>query len=89
MKINHPLFENINERQWLAIIYSYLQHQVSPQPSIPLDYLESLNVEDLNDITPNMFEVHEYQEDEVKDMMAALSLIIHKKEKEEYGETDN
>jgi hypothetical protein len=80
--MNHPLFENINEREWLSIIYSYLNHQINPQPSIPLDHLESLNIEDLDAVTEDMFEVYEYTEDEVKDMMAALSLIIHKKEKE-------
>lgn len=56
----------ITERQWLKIIYSYIQHQINPQSSIPLDHLSSLNIEDLNAITPDMFEIHEYTEEEVK-----------------------
>lgn len=73
----------ITETQWLKIIYSYIKHQIDPQPSIPLDHLSSLNIEDLNAITPDMFEVKEYTEEDVKDMLEALSLIIHKQEKED------
>ena len=74
------LFENINETEWLKIAYCYIRHQIDPQPSIPLDHLESLNIEDLDAITPDMFEVYEYTEDQVKKILEALSIIIQKKE---------
>jgi hypothetical protein len=80
------LFENITETQWLKIIYCYIQHQINPQPSIPLDYLESLNIEDLHAITPDMFEMHEYTEEDVKQLLEVLSIIIHKREKKEENE---
>ena len=72
----------ISEIQWLQIIFSYLRHQIEPQPSIPLDNLESLNIEDLDAITPDMFEIHEYTTEDIEDMLKALSLIIHKQEKD-------
>jgi len=77
------LFENISETQWLKIIHSYIGHQINPQPSISLDYLESLNTEDLDAITPDMFEMYEYTEEDVKQFLEVLSIIIHKREKEE------
>ena len=77
----------ISDKLWLQIIYSYLKHQIDPQPSIPLDYLESLNVDDLDAITPDMFEVAEYTDENVKSMLEALNLIILKLEKEEDGRT--
>lgn len=70
----------ITDREWLKIIYSYLRHQVDPQPSIPLDHLESLNIEDLHAITPDMFEMKTYTKEDVKDLLDALSTIIHKME---------
>lgn len=73
----------MTDKLWLQVIYSYLKHQIDPQPSIPLDYLESLNVEDLDAITPDMFEIAEYSRENVESMIEALSLIIHKLEKEE------
>lgn len=78
----------MTDKLWLQVIYSYLKHQINPQPSIPLDYLESLNVEDLDAITPDMFEYASYTEDNVKSMIEALSLMIHKQEDEEIR-TDN
>ena len=72
----------ITETQWLKIIYSYIRHQIDPQPSIELDALSGLNIEDLDAVTPNMFEVRKYTEEDVKDMLEALSLIIHKQEKD-------
>jgi len=72
----------ITETQWLKIIYSYVRHQIDPQPSIALDALESLNIEDLDAITPDMFEIHEYSKEYVQDMLEALNLIILKKEED-------
>lgn len=77
----------MTDKLWLQVIYSYLRHQIDPQPSIPLDYLESLNVDDLDAITPDMFEVAEYTDENVKSMLQALNLIILKLEKEENGGT--
>jgi hypothetical protein len=77
----------MTDKLWLQVIYSYLKHQIDPQPSIPLDYLESLNVDDLDAITPDMFEVAEYTDENVKSMLEALNLIILKLEKEENGRT--
>jgi hypothetical protein len=73
---------HISEIQWLQIIFSYLRYQIDPQPSIPLDNLESLNIEDLDAITPDMFEIREYTTEDIEDMLAALNLIILKKEKD-------
>jgi hypothetical protein len=72
----------INETQWLKIIYSYIRHQIDPQPSIELDALDSLNIEDLDAITPDMFEIREYTKEDVQDMLEALNLIILKKEED-------
>jgi hypothetical protein len=72
----------LTEINWLKIIYSYIKHQIDPQPSIELDALSSLNIEDLDAITPDMFEVREYTEEDVKDMLEALNLIILKKEED-------
>jgi hypothetical protein len=72
----------ITETQWLKIIYSYIRHQIDPQPSIPLDALSSLNIEDLDAITPDMFEIREYSKEDVQDMLEALNLIIQKKEED-------
>ena len=77
------LFKNITETQLLKLTYSYIRHQIDPQPTIPLDYLESLTIEDLDAITPNMFEIQEYTREEVEYILEGLSLLIHKKEKEE------
>jgi hypothetical protein len=73
----------MTETLWLKIIYSYLRHQIDPQPSIPLDHLESLNIEDLDAITPDMFEIREYTKEDVEDMIEVLNLIILKKEEED------
>jgi hypothetical protein len=67
---------HVTDEQWLLIISSYLRHQIDPQPSIPLDYLESLDVTDLDAITPDMFEMKEYTREEIEDMLEALRLII-------------
>jgi hypothetical protein len=77
------IFENITETQWLKIIDSYLRHVVNPQPSIPLDYLESLEVTDLDAISPHMFEMPVYDNDYVNDLSDALNAIILKREAED------
>jgi hypothetical protein len=74
---------HISEIQWLQIIFSYLRHQIDPQPTIPLDHLESLNIEDLSAITPDMFEIRKYTKEDVEDMIEALNLIILKYENRE------
>ena len=73
----------MTETLWLKVIYSYLRHQIDPQPTIPLDHLESLNIEDLDAITPDMFEIREYTKEDVEDMLEALNSIILKKEEDE------
>jgi hypothetical protein len=73
----------MTDKIWLQVVYSYLKHQINPQKSIPLDYLSSLNVEDLDAVTEDMFEYATYTEDNVKSMLEALSLMIHKQEDEE------
>jgi hypothetical protein len=85
--MDNYLFDNIDEIGWLKIIHSYINHQIDPQPSIPLDYLESLHVTDINAITPDMFEIYKYEKEQVERMLQALSIIIYKKEKEKYGKT--
>jgi hypothetical protein len=77
------MFENITETQWLKIIDSYLNHVVDPQPSIPLDYLESLEVTDLDAVSPHMFEIPVYDNDYVNDLSDALHAIILKREAED------
>jgi hypothetical protein len=86
--MNHYLFDHIDELGWLKIIHTYIDDQIDPQPSIPLDYLESLHINDIDAITPDMFEIYEYEKEQVERMLEALSIIIHKKEKEKYGKTE-
>ena len=85
MEMNH-LFDHITETQWLKIIYSYIKHQIDPQPTIPLDYFESLNVTDLDAVTPDMFTIEEYSEEEVKNLLEALNVIILRREEEDLKE---
>ena len=82
MEIINGKESHISEIQWFQIIFSYLRHQIDPQPSMPLDNLESLNIEDLDAITPDMFKTSEYTTEDIEDMLAALNLIILKKEEE-------
>jgi hypothetical protein len=82
MQIINGKESDISEIQWLQVIFSYLKHQINPQPSIRFDYLESLNIEDLSAITPDMFEIREYTKEDVQDMLEALNLIIQKKEED-------
>jgi hypothetical protein len=82
--MNHYLFDHIDELAWLKIIHTYINDQIDPQPSIPLDYLKGLDVTDIDAITPDMFEYDQYNKDQLKNMLTVLSLIIHKKEKEKY-----
>ncbi len=77
------IFKNITETQWLKIIDSYLNHVVNPQPSIPLDYLESLEVTDLDAVSPHMFEMPVYDNDYVNDLSDALNAIILRREAED------
>lgn len=73
----------MTDKIWLQVVYSYLKHQIDPQKSIPLDYLSSLNVEDLDAVTEDMFEDTSYTKEDVEHMLEELSLIIHKQEDEE------
>jgi uncharacterized membrane-anchored protein len=73
----------ISDTQWLKIAYCYINHQINPQPTIELDTLSSLNVEDLHAVTPDMFEIRSYDDEEVKEILKALNLIILKKENED------
>ena len=67
----------------LKVVHCYVSHQINPQKSIPLDYLESLNIEDVDSITEDMFEEIVYSEEDVKYMLKELSKIIIKMEKDE------
>lgn len=67
----------------LKVVYSYVSHQIDPQKSIPLDYLESLNISDIDSISEDMFEETVYSKEDVKFMLRELSKIIIKMEKDE------
>jgi len=67
----------------LKVVYSYVSHQIDPQKSIPLDYLESLNISDIDSISEDMFEETVYSKEDVKYMLRELSKIIIKMEKDE------
>ena len=85
-----PKFDRtgISDKQQLQIIYCYLRHQIDPQKTIPLDYLENLHVEDIDAITEDMFEIHEYSKDEIESMIEGLNEIIIKLEKDEQQGND-
>lgn len=65
----------------LKVVYSYVSHQIDPQKSIPLDYLSSLNITDIDSISEDMFEETVYSKEDVKFMLRELSKIIIKMEK--------
>lgn len=67
----------------LQAIHSYMGHQIDPQKTLPLEYLESLNVTDLDAVTEDMFEIHEYTKEEVEFLLKELSKMIIKLEEEE------
>lgn len=78
----------LSDKQQLQIIYCYLRHQIDPQKTMPLDYLETLNVEDIDAITEDMFEVYEYSKEEIELMLEGLNEIIIKMEKDEQRGND-
>lgn len=69
----------ITKRDWnyLRLVGSYLRNQVDPQKCIPLDYLASLNVEDLDAITEDMFEYPTYTEENIRDMIKGVNKILY------------
>jgi hypothetical protein len=67
----------------LKVVYSYVSHQINPQKSIPLDYLTSLNITDIDAISEDMFEETVYTKEDVKFMLKELSKVITKMEKNE------
>ena len=69
----------------LKVVYSYVSNQINPQKSIPLDYLASLNITDIDAISEDMFEETVYTKEDVKFMLKELSKIIIKMEKDEKG----
>jgi hypothetical protein len=73
----------LSDKHQLQIIFCYLQHQINPQKTIPLDYLENLHVGDIDAITEDMFEMHEYSKKEIESMIEGLHEIIIKLEKDE------
>ena len=77
------LFDHITETGWLKIISSYINHQIDPQLTIPLEYLEHLDVTDLDAVTPDMFEIREYTKEDLEHMAEALSVIITKREEQD------
>ena len=78
----------ITDKQHLQIIFSYLQHQIKPQKSIPLDYLATLNISDIDAISEDMFEETVYTKDDLKFMVKALNKIIIKMEKDDQNRKD-
>jgi hypothetical protein len=67
----------------LKVVYSYVSHQINPQKSIPLDYLASLNITDIDAISEDMLEETVYSKEDVKFMLKELSKVITKMEKHE------
>jgi hypothetical protein len=67
----------------LKVVHSYVSHQINPQKSIPLDYLASLNITDIDAISEDMFEETVYSKEDVKFMLKELSKVITKMEKNE------
>ena len=70
----------ISDKQQLQVIYCYLKHQIDPQKTIPLDYLDGLHVEDIDSVTEDMFETYEYSKEEIEAMIEGLNKIIIKLE---------
>lgn len=68
--------------QVLKCCHGYIESQINPQKSIPLDYLDSLNVDDIDAISKEMFEDYVYSKTEVKYLLKRLSTIIKKLEKD-------
>lgn len=71
----------MTEIETLKVVYCYVSHQIDPQKSIPLDYLESLNITDIDSISEDMFEETVYSKEDVKFMLKELNKIIIKMEK--------
>lgn len=69
----------------MKVVASYLQHVIDPQPSIDLNDLAHLDIEDLinYEIPKELFTIHEYTKDDIKHMMLMLSKIIRKMEDNE------
>lgn len=70
----------ITKKDWdyLRLADSYLRNQVDPQKSIPLDYLSSLNVEDLDAITEDMFEYTTYTKENIRFIIKGVSKLLQK-----------
>ena len=80
----------MSDHALLQAIHSYISHQIDPQKTIPLDYLESLEITDLDAVTEDMFEIYEYSKEEVEFLLKELSKYIIKLEKlEENGRSNN
>ena len=73
----------MTEIETLKVVYCYVSHQIDPQKSIPLDYLESLNISDIDTISEDMFEETVYSKEDVKFMLKELNNVIIKMEKDE------
>tara|TARA_R110000868_G_scaffold120056_1_gene318820 strand:- start:257 stop:481 length:225 start_codon:yes stop_codon:yes gene_type:complete len=73
----------MTEIETLKVIYCYVNHQINPQKSIPLDYLTSLNISDIDTISEDMFEETVYSKEDVKFMLKELNNVIIKMEKDE------
>lgn len=73
---------NLSDIMVLKVISSYLIDQIDPQPSISLEDLAGLNVEDLIDykIPEELFTMQHYTPSEIKNMKDMLSRIIIKME---------
>lgn len=79
----------MTDLETLKIVYCYVRHQIDPQKSIPLDYLKSLNVDDIDAISEDMFEEHVYTKEHVELMLNELSKLITKLEKNEQLRDNN
>lgn len=86
MEMNH-LFDQITETQWLKVIQSYIDQTITPVYTLESDdIIDGLEVEDIHLIPKNLFKKEEYDEEYVKKLSAALSVIITRREEEDLKE---
>lgn len=75
-------FKGIDDRVWLKMVQSYIRDQINPKKCIPLDHLSSLNVEDLDCVTEDMFEYIKWDKETLTVYADALSNMCTRMEKE-------
>jgi len=72
----------ITDRKVLALVSSYLQHVIDPQPAVDLDDLATLHPTDLINykVPEELFSVQEYSKEEIIHLKDLLSEVIRKME---------